>query len=60
MSERIQIVEDLWDTIAEESGVMELTDGQRDELDRRLGRVEQSPGDGAEWMTLKARIQSAL
>ena len=53
-------MEDLWDTIAEESDSKELADAQRDELDRRIDRLEQSPDEGTEWMTLKARIQSAL
>ena len=60
VSERIQIVEDLWDTIAAESESMKLTDAQRDELERRLDRLERSPHEGTEWATLKARIQSAL
>jgi putative addiction module component (TIGR02574 family) len=60
VSERIQIVEDLWDTIAEDSDSLQLSDAQRDELDRRLDRLDRAPHDGAEWTTLKARIQSAL
>ena len=60
VSERIQIVEDLWDTIAAESESMKLTDAQRDELQRRLDRLDRSPDEGTEWSTLKARIQSAL
>ena len=34
--ERIQLVEDLWDSIASDQGVLPLTDAQRIELDRRL------------------------
>ncbi len=34
--ERIQLVEDLWDSIASDQGVLPLTDAQRVELDRRL------------------------
>lgn len=60
VSERIQIVEDLWDTIAAECELMKLTDAQRDELKLRLDRLDRSPHEGTEWATLKARIQSAL
>jgi putative addiction module component (TIGR02574 family) len=34
--ERIQLVEDLWDSIASDQGVLPLTDAQKVELDRRL------------------------
>ena len=34
--ERIQLVEEIWDTIAEENEAFELTDAQKRELDRRL------------------------
>jgi len=37
--ERIRLVEEIWDTIAEENEAFELTDVQRRELDRRLESV---------------------
>lgn len=36
IDERIRIVEDLWDSIADDQNVQSLTDEQRAELDRRL------------------------
>ncbi len=38
--ERIQIVEDLWDSIAADQEAMSITDDQRAELDRRLDAYE--------------------
>jgi putative addiction module component (TIGR02574 family) len=38
--ERIQLVEDLWDSIAIEQEGLSLTDAQRAELDRRLDAYE--------------------
>ena len=38
--ERIQIVEDLWDSIAADEAALSLTDEQRCELDRRLDAYE--------------------
>lgn len=35
--ERIQVVEDIWDTIAEVPDEVELPNEQKAELDRRLG-----------------------
>jgi putative addiction module component (TIGR02574 family) len=34
ISDRILLVEEIWDTIAEESQAFELTDAQKQELDR--------------------------
>lgn len=48
VSERIQLVEDLWDTIAEAPEDLILTDAQKAELDRRLDRLDESPEQGTE------------
>jgi putative addiction module component (TIGR02574 family) len=40
IGERIQLVEDLWDSIAAEQMVLPMTDEQREELDRRLDAYE--------------------
>ena len=60
VAERIQLVEDLWDSIAVDSAELRLTTPQIEELDRRLDRLDQSPTEGTEWSTLKARILGAL
>lgn len=60
VSERIQLVEDLWDTIAADSTSIRLSTTQIEELDRRLDRFEESPGEGVEWSTLKSRIINSL
>ncbi|MBK1706064.1 addiction module protein [Halochromatium glycolicum] len=40
IDERIRLVEDLWDSIADEQGAVVLTDAQRQELDRRIDALE--------------------
>lgn len=60
VAERIQLVEDLWDTIAAEAGGVALSPAHLEELDRRLDRFERSPTEGVEWSALKVRIQSSL
>jgi putative addiction module component (TIGR02574 family) len=60
VAERIQLVEDLWDSIAADSADVRLSVPQTDELDRRLDRLEQSPSEGVEWATLKSRILNAF
>jgi putative addiction module component (TIGR02574 family) len=60
VAERIQLVEDLWDSIAADSANVRLSARQTEELDQRLDRLEQLPSEGVEWSTLKARILSAF
>ena len=60
VSERIQLVEDLWDTIALDSESIRLTEAQTAELNRRLDRFDEDPSEGIEWSTLKARISNSL
>lgn len=42
--DRILLVEEIWDSIAEENQAFVLTDAQKFELDRRLESVRNSPG----------------
>jgi putative addiction module component (TIGR02574 family) len=55
--ERIRLVGDIWDTIAEVPETLELTDSQRQELDRRLEAYHKNPNEGSPWSEVKARIQ---
>lgn len=50
LDERIQLVEDLWDSIAADQSALPLTPEQRAELDRRLDAYEADgdPGRPAE------------
>ena len=54
--ERIRLVGDIWDTIAEFPESVELTDSQRRELDRRLEAYHKNPTEGSPWSEVKARI----
>lgn len=56
VAERIQLVEDIWDTIAASPESLSLTDAQRQELDRRLDVHRQNPDEGATWDDLKAKL----
>ena len=60
VSERIQLVEDLWDTIAEDSSAMGLTPEHIAELDRRLDALEAQPTAGTPWEIARARILASL
>ena len=48
IGERMQLVEDIWDSIAADQAVLPLTDEQRVELDRRLDAYETDNIQGRE------------
>lgn len=56
--ERIQFVEDIWDTVAEVPEEVALTDEQKVELDRRLDAYHQHPDEGTPWGMVRERIRS--
>ena len=60
VEERLALVEDLWDSIAEESAATSLTDAQRAELERRLADHEANPNDVIPWEEVKASITARL
>ena len=62
-AERILLVQDLWDTVAEDPQAWGLTESQRKELNRRLKSLDVllkrgSPLSslGSSWTTVKKRI----
>ena len=54
LSERLQLVQDLWDSIA--SADVPITPDQREELDRRLAGHDRDPRAGDSWDAVKSRI----
>jgi len=56
VSDRVALVERIWDSIAEDETEFQLTDGQRAELDRRLARRDATSGGGSTWSDVKQRI----
>ncbi|MGH8736421.1 MAG: addiction module protein [Burkholderiales bacterium] len=57
VAERISLVEEIWDSIAEATP---LTDAQRLELDRRLQDHKASPEDVVPWEVVKRSITVRL
>lgn len=56
VAERLRLVEDLWDSIAEVPEKVELSDVQRKELDERLEKYHRDPEAGSPWEDVKKRI----
>ena len=57
VAERILFVEDVWDSIAAAPESVPLTDGEREELDRRLETWRRDPSAGSPWSEVKARVR---
>ena len=58
VAERIQLVEDIWDSIASIPESIELTLDQRKELERRLALYRQNPIEGTPWGVLREQLVS--
>jgi len=60
VEERLALVQELWDSIAESTGALPLTEAQQAELDRRLAEHEAHPDDVVPWEDVKASIEARL
>ena len=56
--ERIQLVEDIWDTISAKASSVELTDEEKKKIDARLEKYHQNPELGSPWAEVYKRIAS--
>ena len=60
VSERLQLVEDIWDSIATEaSGEVGLTQAQRLELQRRLAAHRADPSSAIPWEQVRSKLFSS-
>jgi putative addiction module component (TIGR02574 family) len=55
VAERLQLVQEIWDSIAPSLEQLLLTQAQRDELDRRLAALEASPTRVIPWEEVETR-----
>ena len=56
IDERINLVEEIWDSIAEENGCFELSEAQKQELDRRLDSYRANPSRGRTWEEIRSEF----
>jgi putative addiction module component (TIGR02574 family) len=57
VSERIKLVEDIWDSIAAVPEAVELTDAQMEEIERRIEDYRANPDDVVPWEVVKERLR---
>ena len=55
LSERLQLIEALWETLSEED--IPVTPEERALLDARLADLEANPDDQSPWSEVKARLE---
>ena len=60
VAERFQLVGEIWDSIAEDGGEVEITEAQWEEIDRRLASYRENPAIAIPWDAVKARIHDGL
>ena len=56
LEERIRLVEDIWDSIAEVPDSIEISDAHKEELEKRLEAYHKNPDAGSPWHEVKSRI----
>ncbi len=56
--ERIQLVEDIWDTIAVQADAIELSAEEKRIVDERLDAFHKNPAAGSPWEEVIKRIRS--
>ncbi|WP_305047101.1 addiction module protein [Geoalkalibacter sp.] len=57
VSERIQLVEDIWDSIASIPETVQLSEAQKAELNKRLADYHADPAKGSPWDEVRERIR---
>jgi len=56
-SEKLQLVEDLWDDLAATPADIPIPDWQVEELDRRKANLNSNPASGLSWDEVKRRVR---
>ncbi len=58
IKERILLIEEIWDSIEAEQEMLDLTEEQKSELDRRLESYRKNPDESVTWESVKSRLMS--
>jgi putative addiction module component (TIGR02574 family) len=56
VSERLEIVQEIWDSIATEDAAFVLTPEHLEDLDRRLAEAKADPNGARPWEEVRARL----
>ncbi len=56
IDQRIQLVEDIWDSIADLPEAVQVPEWHKEELEKRLDAYHANPSEGSPWGEVKKRI----
>jgi putative addiction module component (TIGR02574 family) len=56
-SDKLELIDELWVSLG--PGAFELTQEQRQELDRRLDRLDREAPSGASWASVREQVAKA-
>ncbi len=56
-SEKLQLVEDLWDELAATPELVPVHNWQKEELDRRKANLQKNPASGLSWAEIQRRVR---
>lgn len=59
LAQRVQIVEEIWNSIADAAAQLPLQDWQAEELDRRVAEHQANPGEGVPWAEVRRKVMGA-
>ena len=57
-SERVAIVQEIWESVVEDARTVPLTAAQRDELEKRWLDFQQHPEEGESWDEVEKALRS--
>ncbi len=58
VEEKLQLIEELWDSVADDPRALSLTDAQAEELDRRLEAYRQDGDPGRPWREVLDELEN--
>ena len=59
VEDRLRLIEEVWDGLAAAPEMNDLTDAQKQDLQRRLDAYRDNPRAGSTWEEVKARLQGS-
>lgn len=59
-NERLELIEELWESLCVNPELIPVSDEQKKELDRRLDAMEADEAAGIPWELVRERIQGRL
>lgn len=58
IEDRIELVQDIWDSVAIETGLLPPSPAEKAELDRRLAEDDAAPGDTIPWEAIRTDAET--